>query len=124
MKTSSRTIERTKKTTTMTTYLTWTQMYQRAYDSEDMDLGSEGRNAARALREFDFKGEQHPQTRQLAYSPLERAFFATGDEASRINSKLWNFTGNKSSKTYPLTPITLGAMSGLATMITLLYITQ
>lgn len=99
-------------------------MYQRAYDPHYMNLDSEGRNAARALRQFDLQAEQHPQTRQLAYSLLERTFFAIGDEASRINSKLWNFTGNRYKQQYPLTSITLGAMSGLATMVTLLYVLQ
>ena len=96
----------------MTAYLTWKEMYQRAYDPVYMDLGSTGRNAALALREFDLRGEQHPQTRQLAPSPLERAFFATGDEASRINNKLWNFTGNRDKQQYPLTSMTLGALGG------------
>jgi len=99
-------------------------MYQRAYDSEHMDFGHSGTNAARALREFDLKVEQDPQTRQLAHSPLERTFFAIGDEASRINSKLWNFTGNKSKPKYPLASITLGAIGGLTTTLTLLYSLQ
>jgi len=99
-------------------------MYQRAYDPAYMDLDSNGTNAARALREFDLKAEQHPQTRQLAHSPLERAFFGIGDEASRINSKLWNFTGYKHKQKYPLAPMTLGALGGLTTTLTLLYSLQ
>lgn len=99
-------------------------MYQQAYDPQYMDFGSNGTNAARALRHFDLQGEQHPQTRQLSHSPLERAFFAIGDEVSRVNSKLWNFTGNRYKQKYPLAFMTVGAMGGFATTLTLLYATR
>lgn len=98
----------------MTTYLTWKEMYQQAYDPQYMDFGSNGTNAARALWHFDLQGEQHPQTRQLSHSPLERAFFAIGDEVSRVNGKLWNFQGRKESRKPRLSLGTMvaGAMSG------------
>ena len=108
----------------MTTYLTWMEMYQRAYDPQYMDGGSNGTKAAIALRHFDLQGEQHPQTRQVSHSPLERAFFAIGDECSRVNGKLWNFAGNKRKQRYPLATMALGAMSGFTTAFMLLYITQ
>ena len=117
MKTSSAPIE----ITTMTTYLTWKEMYQRAYDPKYMDLGSAGRNAALALRQFDLQGEQHPHIRQVSHSPLERAFFAMGDEASRVNTKLWNFTGNKRKQKFPLETMAAGALGGFAATAAALY---
>ena len=111
-------------TTKMTNYLTWKEMYQRAYDPQYMDLGYDGMNSARALRQFDLLGEQHPLTRQVSHSHLERAFFAMGDECTRVNSKLWNFAGNRPKQTDHLATMTLGAMSGFATTLTLLYALQ
>ena len=110
-------------TTKMTTYLTWKEMYQRAYDPQYMDSGYNGTNAAIALRQFDLQGEQHLQTRQLSHSPLERAFFAMGDEVSRVNSKLWNFQGRRDrGRKLPLGTMAAGAMSGFTTAFMLLYI--
>lgn len=117
MKTVSASID----TTTMTTYLTWKEMYQRAYDPQSMDLGSTGRNAALALRQFDLRGEQHLLTREVSHNPLERTFFAMGDECSRVNSKLWNFTGHTRKRKYPLETMVAGALSGFAVTATALY---
>lgn len=108
----------------MTTYLTWKEMYQQAYDPQYMDSGPGGTSAAIALRHFDLQGEQHPQTRRLSHSPLERAFFAIGDEVSRVNGKLWNFAGNRYRQRYPLAFMTMAAMGGFATTLTLLYATR
>ncbi len=101
-------------------------MYQKAYDPQYMDMSRQGTNAARALRQFDLQGEQHLQTRHLSHSPLERAFFAIGDECSRVNGKLWNFTGRThlQKRKYPLGTMTLGAMGGFTTAFMLLYTTQ
>ena len=107
--------------TNMTNYLTWKEMYQRAYDPLYMDLGSTGRNAALALRQFDFQGEQHPHIRQVAHSPLERAFFTMGDEASRVNTKLWNFTGNKRKQKFPLETMAVRALGAFAATAAALY---
>lgn len=96
-------------------------MYQRAYDPLYMDLGSTGRNAALALRQFDLQGEQHPHIRQIAHSPLERAFFTTGDEASRVNAKLWNFAGKRRERKLPLETMAAGALSGFAVTAAALY---
>ncbi len=110
----------------MTTYMTWLEMYQRAYDPQHMDLGNEGRNAARALRQFDFQGEEHPLTRKISHSPLERAFFAMGDEVSRVNTKLWNFNGGyrKPKRQFPVTALATGAMGGFTATAALLYALQ
>lgn len=112
--------------TTMTTYLTWLEMYQSAYDPLYMDLGREGRDAARALRQFNLQGEEHPLTRKVSHSPLERAFFAIGDEVSRVNSKLWNFNGGyrKPERRFPLATVATGAMSGFTATAALLYALQ
>jgi len=111
--------------TTMTTYLTWLEMYRKAYDPRYVDLGSEGRNAARALRQFDFEGEEHSLTRGVCHSPLERAFFAMGDEVNRVNSKLWNFSGGyrRPKRQFPVTALATGVMSFTATAA-LLYALQ
>ncbi len=109
----------------MTTYMTWLEMYQSAYDPLHMDLGSGGRNAALALRQFDLQGEEHLLTRKISHSPLERAFFAMGDEVSRVNTKLWNFNGGyrRPQKQLPVTALATGVMSFTATAA-LLYVLQ
>lgn len=107
----------------MNTYLTWKEMYRLAYDHDYMDLGSQGTTAALALRRFDFLGEQHPQTRLLAYSRLERVFFAIGDEVSRVNDKLWYFQGrtNVQEQKWPLGMMAAGAMSGVVIAGAVMY---
>jgi len=116
----------------MAKYLTWQEMYELAYHPATMDLGSVGRDAARAWRQLDFQGELHHLTRHISHSPLERAFFAIGDEASRVNVKLWNLQGGSRSmvqsynlvKPFPLKMMAAGALGGAAMAVALLYLTQ
>ncbi len=105
--------------------MTWQEMYEKAY-GQRMDLGREGTQAALALRQFELLGEENPQTREISEGPIERAFFAIGDECSRVNRKLLNFAGAgnyniRNKQKYPLATMTMGAMSGFATTLMLLY---
>ncbi len=72
----------------MATYMTWKEMYQKAYDPAHMDLGSAGTNAGIALRNFSIKGEYNPIIRNITRIPIEMAFFTIGDECSRVHT-LW-----------------------------------
>lgn len=69
---------RTKKK--MTIYNnTWKGLYELAYDPDKADFGARGREAAVHLRDLARQAEYDPQLHKLAHSPLERAFFVTGE---------------------------------------------